>query len=61
MNSLETYKVYLLVIGLIEGSDSEVKVCKDKFEKTYKKSTSLNKDFEYNLFNEALDLLNSQK
>ena len=61
MTSLETYKVYLLVIGLIEGSESEVKVCKDKFQKTYKKSTSLNKDFEYNLFNKALDLLNSKK
>lgn len=61
MTSLETYKVYLLIIGLIEGSESEVKVCKDKFQKTYKKSTSLNKDFEYNLFNKALDLLNSKK
>ena len=61
MTSLETYKVYLLVIGLIEGSESEVKVCKDKFQKTYKKSTSFNKDFEYNLFNKALGLLNSKK
>lgn len=61
MTTLETYKVYLLVVGLIEGSESEVKVCKDKFEKTYKKSTSLNKDFEYSLFNKAVELINSKK
>lgn len=57
-NALEVCKVYLLVVGLIEGSESESKVCIEKFKKAYKKSNQLNRDFEYKLFEKASSLLN---